>query len=195
MKIIGLTGSLAMGKSDTLRMFSDEAVPTFDADEVVHRLYGRGGGAVDAVGRLCPNAIVGGAVDRRRLSRAIEKNPALLFELERAVHPLVSQELEKFLATARANASDMVVLDIPLLFETGREKEFDSIIVVSAPADVQKRRALARPGMTEEKFKLILSRQTPDAEKRSRADYVVDTGIDHESTRSQVRRIVNQLRG
>ena len=195
MKIIGLTGSLAMGKSDTLRMFSDEAVPTFDADQVVHRLYERGGGAVDTVGRLCPAAIVDGAVDRRRLSRAIEKNPPLLFELERAVHPLVRQELETFLTTARANGSAMVVLDRPLLVETGRETEFDSIIVVSAPAEVQKRRALARPGMTEEKFNLILSRQMPDADKRSRADYVVDTGTNHESTRSQVRRIVNQLRG
>ena len=195
MKIIGLTGSIAMGKSETLRMFDEEGVPTFDADQVVHRLYERGGSGVDAVDRLCPSAIVDGAVDRRRLSQAIEKRPSLLFELERAVHPLVRQELEKFLATARANGMEMVVLDIPLLFETEREKEFDSIIVVSAPADVQKRRALSRPGMTEEKFNLLLSRQTPDADKRASADYVVDTGADHESTHSQVRRIVSQLRG
>src|SRR5688572_3595696 len=120
MKIIGLTGSLAMGKSDTLRMFSDEAVPTFDADQIVHRLYERGGDAVEAVGRLRPAAIVDGAVDRRRLSREIEKNPTLLFDLERAVHPLVSRELEKFLAVAQAAGSEIVVLDIPLLFETGR---------------------------------------------------------------------------
>src|SRR5687768_8731066 len=156
MKIIGLTGSIAMGKSDTLRMFAEEGVPTFDADEFVHRLYAPGGRGVAAVERLCPAAVVDGAVDRRRLSAAIEERPSLLSELERAVRPLVRQELQQFLKTERAKGSPMVVLDIPLLFETGREKEFDTIVVVSAPPDVQKRRAMSRPGMTEEKFDLIL---------------------------------------
>ena len=194
MKIIGLTGSIAMGKSDTLRMFAEEGVPTFDADQIVHRLYAQGGRGVAAVERLYPAAVRNGAVDRRFLSQAIEKKPSLLVALEQAIHPLVRQELAQFLAAERASGTEMVVVDIPLLFETGREKDFDSIIVVSAPPHVQKRRAMSRLGMTEEKFHLILSRQTPDVDKRARADYVVDTGADHESARSQVRRIVNQLR-
>lgn len=194
MKIVALTGSMAMGKSDTLRKFAEEGISTFDADEVVHRLYAHGGRGVAAVERLCPAAVVDGAVDRRRLSQAIETKPSLLAEIERAVHPLVGQELDRFLAAERAKGTKLVVADIPLLFETGRDKEFDSIIVVSAPADVQRSRAMARPGMTAEKFNFILSRQTPDAEKRARADYVVDTGAGHESARSQVRRIVSQLR-
>lgn len=194
MKIIGLTGSIAMGKSDTLRMFAEEGISTFDADEVVHRLYAPGGRGVAALERLCPVAVVGGAVDRHRLSQAVSANPWLLAEIEKAVHPLVRRELDRFLAGERANGTELVVIDMPLLFETGREKEFDRVVVVSAPAHVQKSRAMARPGMTEEKFNLILSRQTPDAEKRARADYVVDTGAGHESARSQVRRIVSQLR-
>jgi dephospho-CoA kinase len=138
--------------------------------------------------------VVDGAVDRHRLSAAIERKPALLADIERAVHPLVRQYLDRFHAAERAKGTQIVVVDIPLLFETGREKEFDAIVVVSAPAHVQKRRAMSRSGMTEKKFDLILSHQTSDAEKRLRADYVVDTGADHESARSQVRRIVSQLR-
>jgi dephospho-CoA kinase len=193
MKIVGLTGSIAMGKSDTLRMFAEAGIPTFDADHVVHRLYARGGRGVTAVERLCPAAVVDGAVDRRRLSEAIETKPSLLAEIERAVHPLVRQELDRFLEDERAKQTELVVIDVPLLFETRREKEFDSIVVVSAPPHVQKSRAMARPDMTEEKFNLILSRQTPDAEKRARAHFIVDTGAGHESARSQVRRIVSQL--
>jgi len=121
-------------------------------------------------------------------------NPSLLAEIERAVHPLVRQELDRFIETERAKQTELVVVDIPLLFETRREKEFDSIVVVTAPPHVQKSRAMARPDMTEEKFNLILSRQTPDAEKRARAHFVVDTGAGHESARSQVRWIVSQLR-
>jgi dephospho-CoA kinase len=194
MKIVGLTGSIAMGKSDTLRMFAEEDIATFDADEVVHRLYAPGGRGVPALERLCPAAVVDGAVDRRRLSEAVAANPSLLAEIEEAVHPLVRRELDRFLAAERTKGTELVVIDMPLVFETGSEKEFDRIVVVSAPAHVQKSRAMARPGMTEEKFNLILSRQTPDAEKRARADYVVDTGAGHESARSQVRRIVSQLR-
>jgi dephospho-CoA kinase len=193
MKIIGLTGSIAMGKSDTLRMFAEEGIPTFDADQVVHSLYANGGRGVAAVERLCPDAVIGGAVDRRRLTEAIEAKPSLLADIERAVHPLVRQERDQFIAVERAKGTELVVIDIPLLFETHQEKEFDSIVVVSAPSHVQKSRAMMRPGMTEERLNRILSRQMPDAEKRARAHFIVDTAQGHESARSQVRRIVSQL--
>jgi dephospho-CoA kinase len=193
MKVIGLTGSVAMGKTDTARLFAELGIPVFDSDAVVHKLYAKGGKAVPAVKRLCPEAIVAGAVDRRLLSAALMDDPDLLAKLEAAVHPLVRAELTRFLADEKSKNSKFVVVDVPLLFETGREKEFDIIVVVSAPAEIQKRRALARPGMTEEKLALILSRQLPDAMKRSKADYVVETGRGHDFARGQVNRIVNQL--
>jgi dephospho-CoA kinase len=193
MKIIGLTGSIAMGKSDTLRMFAELGIPTFDADEVVHRLYAQGGRGVAAVERLCPDAVIDGAVDRRRLTKAVEAKPSLLADIERAVHPLVGKERDRFIAAERTKGTELIVIDIPLLFETNQEKEFDSIVVVSAPSHVQKSRAMMRPGMTEERLNRILSRQMPDAEKRARAHFIVDTAQGHESARSQVRRIVSQL--
>jgi dephospho-CoA kinase len=192
-KILALTGSIAMGKSDTLRLFAEQGIPTFDSDAIVHALYAKGGDGVAEVERLCPNAIVAGAVDRRRLSAAIEREPALLDGLERAIHPLVHRELAGFLAAERAKNTPLVVVDIPLLFETNREKEVDAVVVVSAPAAVQRQRVLARPGMTEEKLELLLSRQLSDAEKRARADFIVDTGRGHEFARGQVREIVSHL--
>ncbi|HEY7763629.1 MAG TPA: dephospho-CoA kinase [Aestuariivirgaceae bacterium] len=195
MKILGLTGSIAMGKSDTLRLFAEQGIPTFDSDHVVHILYGKGGDGVAEVERLCPEAVAEGAVDRQRLSAAIAREPALLDRLERAIHPLVRRELASFLGTERAKAAPLVVVDIPLLFETGREKEVDAVVVVSAPAEVQRQRVMARPGMTGKKFELLLARQLPDAEKRARADFIVDTGRGHDFARGQVREIVNQLLG
>jgi dephospho-CoA kinase len=192
-KILALTGSIAMGKSDTLRLFAEQGIPTFDSDAVVHTLYAKGGDGVAEVKRLCPNAVVAGAVDRRRLSAAIEREPALLDRLERAIHPLVRRELAGFVAAEGAKDTPLVVVDIPLLFETSREKEVDAVVVVSAPAAVQRQRVLARPGMTEEKLELLLSRQLSDAEKRARADFIVDTGRGHEFARGQVREIVSQL--
>jgi dephospho-CoA kinase len=193
MKIIGLTGSIAMGKTNTARLFAEEGIPVFESDAIVHRLYLPGGKAVAAVQLLCPDAIVAGSVDRQRLSSALQEDPDLLDRLESAVHPLVREELDLFLMTERRKGSPLVLVDVPLLFETGRQKEFDAIIVVSAPGEIQKQRALARPGMTPEKLDLILSRQLPDADKRARADYVVDTGKGQEFTRSQVKQIVSQL--
>jgi dephospho-CoA kinase len=193
MKIIGLTGSIAMGKTDTARLFAEEGIPVFESDAVVHRLYSLGGKAVPAVQRLCPQAIVAGSVDRQRLSSALQNDPDLFDRLESAVHPLVREELDRFLLTERRKGTPLVLVDVPLLFEIGRQREFDVIVVVTAPFAVQKRRALARPDMTPEKLDLILARQLPDADKRARADFVVDTGKGQEFARSQVRQIVSQL--
>jgi dephospho-CoA kinase len=193
MRIIGLTGSIAMGKTHTARIFAEEGIPVFDADAVVHALYQPGGRAVNIVRSLSPEAVIADAVDRNRLSDAIMKDEGLLKRLEETVHPLVREEQAQFLERERRKKSPLVVVDVPLLFETGRENEFDSIIVVSAPPEIQRQRALARPGMTPEKLELILSRQIPDHEKRARADFVVDTSGSNEYARSQVKRIVNQL--
>jgi dephospho-CoA kinase len=193
MKIVGLTGSIAMGKTDTARLFAEQGIPVFESDAAVHKLYAKGGQAVAAVSRLVPEAVIAGKVDRHRLTLALLENPALLEKLEAAVHPLVREELRKFLEKERIRKPPFVVVDIPLLFETGREKEFDAVVVVSAPAEIQRKRALARPGMTDEKLNLILSRQIPDAQKRANADYVVETGKGHDLARSQVKKIVNQL--
>jgi dephospho-CoA kinase len=193
MKIIGLTGSIAMGKTHTGRIFAEEGIPVFDSDAVVHALYQPGSKAVSIVRTLRPEVVVGGAVDRERLSAAIIKDKKLLERLEEAIHPLVREEQAQFVARERRKKTPLVVIDVPLLFETGREDEFDSIVVVSAPPEIQRQRALARPGMTPEKLDLILSRQMPDHQKRERADFVVDTGGSDELARSQVKRIVSQL--
>jgi dephospho-CoA kinase len=193
MKIIGLTGSIAMGKTDTARLFAEQGIPIFDSDAVVHKLYARGGRGVAVVQKVFPEAVVSGVVDRQRLAAGLLRDPSLLAKLEAQVHPLVRAELMEFLAQHRSRNSPLVVVDVPLLFETGREKDFDAVVVVSAPVKIQRARALARPGMTDEMLKLIVSRQMPDAEKRKRADYVVDTGKGHDVARGQVREIVNQL--
>ena len=193
MIVIGLTGSIAMGKSETARMFAAEGIPVLDADAEVHRLYGAGGAAVDPLGRLVPEAIRNGEVDRAALSAAIARDGTLLRRIEAIVHPLVRARQEEFLADCRARGAAMAVLDIPLLFETGRDKEVDRIVVVTAPPEVQRARALARPGMTAEKLDLILARQVPDAEKRQRAHYLVDSAQGVEAARRQVRAIVADI--
>jgi dephospho-CoA kinase len=193
MRVIGLTGSIAMGKTHTARIFAEEGIPVFDADAVVHSLYQPGGKAVNIIRSLSPQAVVGNAVDRKRLSAEIMKDEGLLKRLEAAIHPLVREEQAQFVERERRKNTPLVVVDVPLLFETSRENEFDSIIVVSAPPEIQRQRALARPGMTPNKLDLILSRQMPDREKRARADFVVDTSGSDELARSQVKRIVNQL--
>ncbi|HKQ95958.1 MAG TPA: dephospho-CoA kinase [Aestuariivirgaceae bacterium] len=194
MKTIGLTGSLAMGKSTTARMFADEEVPVFDADAAVHELYGPGARGTDAVRAILPGAVTASGVDRRRLSQAVKGDLALLDRLEAAIHPLVREAESRFRDDMRAAGVDLVLFDIPLLFETGREGEFDCIVVASAPADVQMARLMARPGMTDEWARLLLARQLPDAEKRRRADFVVDTAKGFDFARDQVRAIVNHLR-
>jgi dephospho-CoA kinase len=193
MKVVGLTGSLAMGKSHTARLFAELGIPVFDADAVVHELYRPGGKAIANIRRLIPGAIVGDAVDRQRLSTAILADESLLDRLEAAIHPLVREEQARFIDRERRRKSPIVVIDVPLLFETGREGEFDSIVVVTASPDIQRQRALARPGMTPEKLDFILARQLPDSEKRARADFLVETGGSPEQARSQVQRIVNLL--
>jgi dephospho-CoA kinase len=193
MIVVGLTGSIAMGKSETARMFASLGVPVFDADAEVHRLYERGGAAVPLIASRFPEAVKHGAVDRQALSRVIAEDPQALSDLEAMVHPLVRQSEKEFVGAARAKDEKIVVLDIPLLFETGRAGDFDYVVVVSVEPDEQRRRALARPGMTVEKFRRILDRQMPDAEKRARADFVIETD-GFEKAQNQVRRIVKELR-
>lgn len=193
MIVVGLTGSIAMGKTETAKMFRSLGVPVFDSDAEVHRLYEKGGEAVKTVGKLFPGAVADGAVDRGLLSKQVLENPAALKQLEEAVHPLVRKSQEAFLERSRASGEAIAVLDIPLLFETGREAEVDAVVVVSAPAEIQRQRVLKRPGMTPEKLDHILSRQVPDAEKRAKADYVVDTSKGLDYAAAQVRDIVANL--
>lgn len=192
MILLGLTGSIGMGKSTTAALFAEAGIPVNDADRVVHDLYR--GEAVEPVERAFPGVTVDGVIDRQLLSRRLAENPAQFKTLEAIVHPLVQARERRFVEQARAAGADIVVLDIPLLFEAGGENRVDRIAVVSCDADEQRRRVLARPGMTEEKFALILSRQTPDAEKRRRADFVIDTGKGIDMAREQVQSIIRQLR-
>jgi dephospho-CoA kinase len=188
--VIGLTGSIGMGKSTTAAMFAEEGAAIWDADGAVHRLYAAGGAAVPAVAALCPEAVVGGAVDRAALSAWVQRDPGNLGRLEAAVHPLVAADRAAFLA---ATPADVVVLDIPLLFEGGMADQVDLTVVVSAPPEVQRQRVMARPGMTAEKLALILKRQMPDAEKRARADVVIET-TSLEAARQSVRLLMQRLR-
>jgi dephospho-CoA kinase len=191
MIVLGLTGSVGMGKSATAKMFADEGVPVFDADAAVHRLYE--GEAAPPITAAFPGVVIGGRVDRERLSRAVVGNSAAFARLEAIIHPLVRKAREEFLAAAKAEGAKVAVLDIPLLFETGGEHDVDKIVVVSAPEPVQKERVLARPGMTEAKFSAILAKQMPDSEKRKRADFVIDTSRGFAATREDVRTILRAL--
>ena len=194
MKLIGLTGSIGMGKSTTARMFAEEGVPVFDADAAVHALYAPGGDAVAEIETAFPGTTGPDGVDRGKLSAALAGDPAGFEKLEAIVHPLVAAAREAFLEEARADGQWAVILDIPLLFESGREDAFDVLVVVSAPEDVQRDRVLARPGMTAEKFEAIKARQTPDHEKRAWADFIVDTSKGLDDARAQVRDIIAALR-
>lgn len=193
MIILGLTGSIGMGKSTTAAMFRDEGVPVHDSDETVHRLYS--GAAAPLIENRFPGVVVDGTVDRDRLSAAVLGNTEALRALEAIIHPLVREAADAFIARHRHAGAPLALLDIPLLFETGGEGRVDRIAVVSAPAEVQRERVLARPGMTEEKFRAILARQVPDAEKRRRADFVIDTGQGKEVARAAVHDIVARLTG
>lgn len=194
MIVLGLTGSIGMGKSTVGKMFAEEGAPVFDSDAAVHALYAAGGAAAAPVEAAFPGVTVDGAVDREALSRRVVGDEAAIKRLEMIVHPLVRQAQAEFLQTNRDAGTKVVVLDIPLLFESGGAKLVDKVAVVSAPADAQRERVLARPGMTAEKFEAILARQTPDAEKRARADFVIDTGGSLEATRAQVRAVLDALR-
>ncbi len=194
MKIVGLTGSIGMGKTTTAAMFKDLGVPVWDADSAVHRLYARDGLGVVPVSAVFPTALMkDGTIDRNELAKLVLTSPEKLKLLETIVHPLVGQDRAQFLAEASAQNAPIAIVDVPLLFETGGEKYVDHVIVVTCDPAVQKRRVLARPGMSEEKFKSILDRQTPDLEKRARADFVIKTDISLDETREQVGRLYNQL--
>jgi dephospho-CoA kinase len=190
--IIGLTGSIAMGKSTVAEMFVAEGVPAFNADHAVHQLQGPNGALVGAIAAAFPGTTGTGGVDRQKLGAQVLGNAEKLRQLEAIVHPAVAAMRKEFLA-AHQNAP-LILFDIPLLFEKGGAAGVDTVVVVSAPADQQRARALARPGMTAEKFEHILSLQMPDAEKRGLADYVIDTGTSLEETRTQVRTIIKKLR-
>ncbi len=190
---VGLTGSIAMGKSTTAKMFADLGCAVFDSDAAVHALYSKDGAAVSVVADMFPDAVVDDQVDRKRLSSIVLKNPEALARLEAAVHPLVRQCQKDFIDRAGQRGHKFVVLDIPLLFETGQHKSVDAIVVVSTTADVQRTRALERPDMTEKKFNEILSHQLPDADKRAAADFIVDTGHGFDAAFDQVRKIVEEL--
>jgi len=194
MLLIGLTGSIGMGKSETAKMFARHGVPVCDSDATVHALYDKGGAAVEAVGAAFPGVVVDGRVDREKLSREVVGKPEALRKLELIVHPLVGEAQRAALQAAAASGARMVVLDIPLLFETGGRARVDVVVVVSAPGDVQRQRVLARPGMTPEKLEAILLKQMPDAEKRSRADFVVDTSLGLAHAEAQVVAIIDALK-
>ena len=190
---IGLTGSIGMGKSTVAKMFAEAGAPSFDSDAAVHRLYAPGGAAVAPVGAVFPGVISGGGVERAALSARVVGDPEAMQRLEAVVHPLVREEQARFVMAQREMGAEYVVLDIPLLLESGRASDLDVVVVVSAPPEVQRARVLARPGMTEEKFERLLALQMPDAEKRARADFVIDTGADLETTRAQVRAVLDVL--
>nr|WP_295236987.1 dephospho-CoA kinase [uncultured Brevundimonas sp.] len=190
MILLGLTGSIGMGKSTTTAMFADLGAVVWNADDAVHRLYARGGEAVGPVGEAFPDVVVDGAVDRTRLAEALGKDETAFRRLEAIVHPLVAQGRAADLDAARTAGVKLAVLDIPLLFETGGDRAVDAVVVVSADPAIQAERVLARPGMTRERFDAILERQMPDAEKRARADFVIDTGRGLEAARAEVEAIV-----
>ena len=193
MIVAGLTGSIAMGKTETAKLFAQRGIPVFDSDAAVHQLYTKGGKAVAIIAAIAPDAVIVETVDRARLSKAISRHPEILRSVEKAVHPLVRDMQDEFLTEARRASRPLVILDIPLLFETARDLDVDKIIVVSTSAEIQRERALRRPGMTDEKLDFILSRQMPDAEKRRRADYIIDTSVSITDTQQQVDDILADL--
>lgn len=193
MIVLGLTGSIGMGKSTAARFLLDMGVPVYDADASVHRVFSAGGAAVGPVEAAFPGVVVDGAIHRPTLSKQVVGDPAALARLEAIVHPIVRRVQDRFLQTMALRRTPVAVLDIPLLYETGGETRCDAVAVVSAPAFIQRQRVLARPDMTEEKFEAILARQTPDAEKRSRADFVVPSNQGMRETRRTLARVVREV--
>lgn len=192
MLVLGLTGSIGMGKSTTAKMFAEESVPVHDADATVHELYA--GKAAPLIEKAFPGSVRDGAVDRAELGKQVVGNPDAMKRLEAIVHPLVREAEMGFLEKARIEDCPLVLLDIPLLFETGGDGRVDYVVVVTAPPEVQRERVMARPGMTEERFEALLARQMPDAEKCRRADFLIDTSLGLEAARAKVRDIVRVLK-
>ena len=189
--VLCLTGSLGMGKSVTAKLFAEAGIPVHDSDAVVHKLYD--GEVVERIEQAFPGSTANGKVDRDKLGAVVLNDNAALARLEGIIHPLVGAARDRFLAEAKASGAAIVLLDIPLLFEIAAERCCDAIVVVSAPPDVQRARAFERPGMTEEKFTAILAKQTPDVEKRRRADFIVDSSKGFEQARAQVRDILRAV--
>lgn len=190
MVILGLTGSIGMGKSATAKLFAEAGVPVYDADAAVHMLYE--GEAVPAIEAAFPGTTVDGKVDRNRLSARVVHDPAAMRRLEEIVHPMLGASRQKFLADAERSGARVAVVDVPLLFETGGEKRVDAVVVVTTTAEIQRQRILSRPNMTDEKLDAILARQMPDAEKRRRANFVVDTSHGLDPVRARIRDILDQ---
>jgi dephospho-CoA kinase len=193
MIVLGLTGSIGMGKSTTARLFAEEGVPVWDADAVVHKLYGPEGGAAAKVGAAFPGVVGPGGVDRAALGAQVTADPRLLARLEEIVHPLVRDDRERFLDEHEEAGAPLVVIEVQLLFETGADQMVDAVAVVSADPEVQKARVLSRGGMTAEKFEVLKGRQMSDADKRARADFVIDTGSGLETARAQVKAVIAEV--
>jgi dephospho-CoA kinase len=189
--VIGLTGSIGMGKSQTAALFAAEGIPVYDSDAAIHRLYAKGGAAVEKIAEKFSGAVKNGAVDRAALSALVTDDAQKLAVLEKLAHPLVAADRDRFLA---GTGADIVVLDIPLLFETGAQEDVDAVVVASAPAEIQRQRVLTRPGMSEEKFAALKARQLPDAQKRQQAHYVVMTDQGLDQAREQVKMILASVR-
>lgn len=193
MIVLGLTGSIGMGKSTTAQLFAEAGVPIWDADAAVHHLYAAGGAGADAIASIVPGAVTATGVDRVLLRQAILEDPGLLSRIEALIHPLVAADRLAFLDRARAGGAAVALCDIPLLFETGAEAWLDKVVVVTAPGDVQRERVMQRPGMTEAAFAAILAKQVPDAEKCARADFVIDTSQGLAPARARVRAVLEAL--
>lgn len=191
---LGLTGSIAMGKSTTAKMFKDLGCPIFDADAEVHKLYAKGGKAVPLIKAVFPDAVKNGAVERKILSTHMRADPLNLGVLESFIHPMINEVRNAFIARALENKNDIVVFDIPLLYETGRAEMMDAVALVTAPAEIQRQRVMARAGMTEDLFHMLLSRQMPDAEKRKRADFLIYTDRGLDSAKKQVQDLLSLIR-
>jgi dephospho-CoA kinase len=192
--LLGLTGSIGMGKSTTAAMFREAGVPVYDADAEVHRAYAKDGACVAPLEAAFPGVVKDGAVDREALRRVVHADPAAFKKLNSVVHPIIGALRHRFFEEAQAKGADLVVLDIPLLFEGGGEKGVDAVVVVTASPEVQRQRVLEREGMSPERLESILAQQTPDAEKRARADFVIDTGHGLEPVRRQVAEILEIMR-
>ncbi len=191
--LVGLTGSIGMGKSETAKMFAKLGVPVYDSDAAVHKLYEKGGAAVAPISQTFPGVVKDGHVDRAELSKKLAADPSGFKKLESLVHPLVAAEQRKFLEKAQQDGAEIVVLDIPLLFETGGQTRMDAVVVVSAPHHIQRERVLARAGMSADKLDQILSRQTPDVEKRAKAHFVIETDKGLDRAFEDVKKVVAAL--
>ena len=194
MIVVGITGSIGMGKTTVARFFADEGVPVWSADEAVHRLYSAGEAGAEAIARLVPEAVGSHSVDRARLRQAMVEDPCLFERVEAVIHPLVAADRDAFLERARAAGEPVAVCEIPLLFETGADRWLDRVIVVTAPPRVQRQRVLSRAGIDAAGFEALLARQLSDEEKRARADFIIDTAGSKEATRAQVRALLARLR-